>query len=163
MIWVQFVAKISAAYSEVLPSNDLLFQYSIKHLHICYSFFAEYQFRKYVQLYCINYIFFLQSFHSSMLIWRFHEKSHFRLQLQRYNYNLYLINQLNFIWTYFRNRLVPSDIFFYLGFCFLVFLHLSINTALRRQRQHCYQLRKYTAQILMPLKFYQLQASFHWH
>ena len=33
--WVQFSARISTAYSKILPINGLVFQFLIKHLHVC--------------------------------------------------------------------------------------------------------------------------------
>ena len=88
-------------FSKLLPINDLIFQFLIKHLHICsYNFLTEYQIRKYAQLCCISSATFLQYFQSFMLIWSFEEKSHFRLYLQSSKQwmevlcNLYLINQL---------------------------------------------------------------------
>ena len=33
--WVQFSARISTVYSKLLPINDLVFRFLIKHLHIC--------------------------------------------------------------------------------------------------------------------------------
>ena len=37
--WIRFPAKISVVYSKLIAINDLLFQFSIKHLHIwiCYK------------------------------------------------------------------------------------------------------------------------------
>ena len=81
--WIQFSARISTVYSKPLPINDLIFQFLIKHLHICsYKFLIEYQIRKYVQLCCVSSTTFSQYFQSFMLIWPFQEKSHFRLYLQ---------------------------------------------------------------------------------
>ena len=73
-----------------------------------------------------------------MLIQPFQEKSHFRLYLKSSKQwilelcKLYIINRFKPIWTYFRNRLVPNDIFFYLAF-FLIFQQLSTNTVLRKK------------------------------
>ena len=36
--WVRLPARISAAYRKLLPLNNSVFQFSIKHLHICYKF-----------------------------------------------------------------------------------------------------------------------------
>ena len=37
--WIQFPARISTAYSKLLPINGLVFEFLIKHLHICsYNF-----------------------------------------------------------------------------------------------------------------------------
>ena len=38
--WIRFPAKISVVYSKLIAINDLVFQFSIKHLHIwiCYTF-----------------------------------------------------------------------------------------------------------------------------
>ena len=49
--------------------------------------------------------------------------------------DLYLLNQLRLIQTYFRKKMKLSDIcfFFCLVFYFLVFLQLFINTTLRRK------------------------------
>ena len=110
------------------------------------KFLTECQIRKFVQLCCMSSSTFLQFFHSFMLIWPFQEKFHFMLYLQsckqytvhvysiRYKNYVICINLVKTILTYFRNRFVPIDIFcFYLGFCFLVFLQLSTNTALKRK------------------------------
>ena len=35
---VRFPSKISAVHSKLLPINDLVFQFLIKHLDICYKF-----------------------------------------------------------------------------------------------------------------------------
>ena len=34
MTWVRFPARISAVYSKLLPINDLVFEFLIKHLHL---------------------------------------------------------------------------------------------------------------------------------
>ena len=33
--WIQFSARISTVYSEFFSINELVFQFSIKNLHIC--------------------------------------------------------------------------------------------------------------------------------
>ena len=35
MIWVQFLSRNTTVYSKLLPINDLVFKFLIKHLHIC--------------------------------------------------------------------------------------------------------------------------------
>ena len=48
---VQFPARISTVFSKLLPSNDLIFQFLIKHQTFApIDFLAEYQNRQYDQL-----------------------------------------------------------------------------------------------------------------
>ena len=35
VIWGQFPARVNTIYSKILPINDLVSQFLIKHLHIC--------------------------------------------------------------------------------------------------------------------------------
>ena len=50
--WVQFPARINTVCSKILPINNLIFQYLIKHSYISAvrNFLTEYQIMKYVQL-----------------------------------------------------------------------------------------------------------------
>ena len=68
------------------------------------------------------------------------EKCHLKLYLQSFKQwilelsNLYLISQVNPIWTYFRNRLVPSDICFSTQFSVFQYFRNSTSTTLRRKQ-----------------------------
>ena len=91
------------------------------------NFLTENQIRKYVQLCCLGSGTFLQFFHF-MLIWSFEEKILFTLYLQSCKEcNAYLINQLNAIWAYFRNRLVRSDICFSVQFSAFCYFCSTMN------------------------------------
>ena len=122
--WVQFPARISTVYSKPLPINDLVFQFLIKHWHICYYKFlyriSDQEISN--QELCTAMLHKLCNFspifsflYADLAI---PEKCHLKLYLQSFKQwilelsNLYLISQVNPIWTYFRNRLVPSDICF---------------------------------------------------
>ena len=122
--WVQFPARISTAYSKLLPINDLIL---IKHLHICsykFSYRMSDQEIWSAMLY-ISSATFLGFFPPFMQIWPFQEKSYFKLYLKIFKQwiyvlcNLYLINQLKSCSINLRNRLVASDI------CFSIWLLLS--------------------------------------
>ena len=39
VIWVQFPSRISTVHSKLLPINDLIFQFLIKHLTCYYKFY----------------------------------------------------------------------------------------------------------------------------
>ena len=39
VIWVQFPSRISTVHSKLLPINDLIFQFLIKHLTSYYKFY----------------------------------------------------------------------------------------------------------------------------
>ena len=81
--WVQFPTRISVVYSKLLPVNGLIFQFLMKHLHICYKFSYRtsdqeicsailYKFCKFSPIF----------FHYFQLFWLFQEKSHFMLYLE---------------------------------------------------------------------------------
>ena len=62
--WVQFPDRISTVYSKLLPINNLVFKFLIKHSYIFafISFLTKYQIRKNVQICCISSATFLQFF-----------------------------------------------------------------------------------------------------
>ena len=76
--------------------------------------------------------------------------------------NLYLINQLKPIWTYFKIRLVPSDIcIFYLVFMFYnIFATYQYSSQIEIQLTLLQTCLGVIHSFLTPFKCYQLQASF---
>ena len=132
VIWGQFPARISTLYSKLLPVNDLIFQFSIKHLHICsYKFSYRISHQKIWSAILCNFcnFCFLQYVQSFMLIWLFQEKSYFSLNVCKvlnsvYKYYVICISSVNL--SLF-GPISEMDwcqwyLFFYLGFCLLVFL-----------------------------------------
>ena len=116
---VRFPAKINTVYNKLLPTNDLVFQFLIKHLHICSYKFS---YRKSDPEICsamlckfCNFSPIFSYLNADLTIQKKNPILIYVCKVVTSGYKDYAIcisYQLRPIWAYFRHRLVSSDICF---------------------------------------------------